>query len=50
MNWIYEGEEFAPEYESLEHWVGFVYVITELNTDMKYVGKKFFHRKNFTCV
>ena len=45
MNWIYEGEEFAPEYESLEHWVGFVYVITELNTDMKYVGKKFFHRK-----
>jgi len=45
MNWIYEGVEFAPEYEDLEEWVGFVYVITELNTDMKYVGKKFFHRK-----
>jgi len=45
MTWLYEGEEFSPEYESIEHWVGFVYVITELNTDMKYVGKKFFHRK-----
>jgi hypothetical protein len=45
MTWFYEGTEFSPEYESLEHWVGFVYVITETNTGMKYVGKKFFHRK-----
>jgi len=45
MNWTYEGEIFDPTYEELEEWVGFVYVITEKNTDMKYVGKKFFHRK-----
>ena len=45
MNWTYEGEVFDPTYEELEEWVGFVYVITEKNTGMKYVGKKFFHRK-----
>ena len=45
MNWTYEGEVFDPTYKELEEWVGFVYVITEKNTDMKYVGKKFFHRK-----
>ena len=43
--WTYEGELFDPAYEDLEQWVGFVYVITEKETDMKYVGKKFFHKK-----
>ncbi len=45
MSWLYEGKQFDPGYEFLEDWVGFVYVITEKNTGMKYVGKKFFHRK-----
>lgn len=45
MTWIYQGEEFDPDYEELEQWVGFVYLITEKETDMKYVGKKFFHKK-----
>ncbi len=45
MSWLYEGKQFDPDYEFLEDWVGFVYVITEKNTGMKYVGKKFFHKK-----
>lgn len=43
--WYYGGEVFDPVYEDLEDWVGFVYIITEKETDMKYVGKKFFHKK-----
>lgn len=45
MIWMYEGKEFDPQYEELESWVGFVYLITEKETGMKYVGKKFFHKK-----
>jgi len=39
MTWIYNGEPFIetpPDYQ------GFVYIITELNTGKKYIGKKFF--------
>lgn len=43
--WTYQGEVFDPAYEDLSDWVGFVYIITEKDTDMKYVGKKFFHKK-----
>ena len=43
--WTYQGEVFDPAYEDLSEWVGFVYVITEKDTGMKYVGKKFFHKK-----
>lgn len=43
--WTYQGEVFNPAYEDLSEWVGFVYIITEKDTDMKYVGKKFFHKK-----
>jgi hypothetical protein len=43
--WYYRGEIFNPAYEDLEEWVGFVYIITEKETGMKYVGKKFFHKK-----
>ena len=43
--WTYQGEVFDPAYEDLSEWVGFVYIITEKDTDMKYVGKKFFHKK-----
>lgn len=37
--WYYEGKEFN---ETPEEYQGFVYVITELDTGMKYIGKKFF--------
>ena len=37
--WIYEGKEFD---ETPEEYQGFVYEITELDTGMKYIGKKFF--------
>ncbi len=36
--WIYKGEEFTSE--MIEDWIGFVYIITDKSTDMKYVGKK----------
>lgn len=39
MTWFYENEEYAGPTEEL---VGFVYIITELETDKKYVGKKLF--------
>ena len=37
--WYYQGSEFN---DTPEQYQGFVYVITELDTGMKYVGKKFF--------
>lgn len=45
MSWYYGGEIFEPNYESLEEWAGFVYIITEIESGMMYVGKKLFHRK-----
>jgi len=39
MTWFYENEEYAGPTRSL---VGFVYIITELETGKKYVGKKLF--------
>jgi len=40
--WIYNGEEFKPSMDELSNWVGFVYLITEKTTGMKYIGKKLF--------
>lgn len=37
--WYYNNEEFN---ETPEEYQGFVYMITELDTDKKYIGKKFF--------
>lgn len=37
--WSYQGIEFN---ETPEQYQGFVYIITELDTGMKYIGKKFF--------
>ena len=37
--WTYDGKEFD---ETPEEYQGFVYEITELDTGMKYIGKKFF--------
>lgn len=45
MTWYFKNEIFEPSEETLEDYVGFVYIITERDTNMKYVGKKLFHRK-----
>jgi len=37
--WVYNNKVFD---ETPEDYHGFVYMITELDTDMKYIGKKFF--------
>lgn len=37
--WIYNNETYD---ETPEEYQGFVYMITELDTDKKYIGKKFF--------
>ncbi len=37
--WYYNGEVFE---ETPEEYQGFVYEITELDTGMRYIGKKFF--------
>lgn len=39
MTWLYKDEEFTNPAEDL---VGFVYIITELETGKKYIGKKLF--------
>ena len=36
--WYYNGEEFTSE--MIGDYVGFVYIITDLSNDKKYVGKK----------
>ena len=42
MEWLFENNVFDPEESFLEDYQGFVYIITELTTDKKYIGKKFF--------
>tara|TARA_R110000796_G_scaffold28691_8_gene78245 strand:- start:1401 stop:1817 length:417 start_codon:yes stop_codon:yes gene_type:complete len=42
MDWTYEEKSFDPEESFLEDFQGFVYVVTELDTGKKYIGKKFF--------
>jgi hypothetical protein len=41
-NWLYEGKEFAPNLDEIleKGWVGFVYLLTNLETGKKYIGKK----------
>ena len=43
--WTYNQEVYAPCEEDLKLYIGFVYLITEVDTDMKYIGKKFFWKK-----
>lgn len=38
--WLHEDKEFEPT--QLENWVGFVYIITDLSNNKKYIGKKNF--------
>lgn len=45
MTWHYKDEIFDPSETDLQEWVGFVYLITEKDTDIKYIGKKLFFRK-----
>jgi len=40
--WMWCGQPFDPTEEYLEQFVGFVYLITELDTGKMYVGKKNF--------
>lgn len=39
-NWIYQNEEFVEE--KIGDNIGFVYLITNLTNNKKYIGKKFF--------
>jgi hypothetical protein len=41
--WYYNGEEFTSE--MIGEYVGFVYIITDLTNNKKYVGKKLFVSK-----
>ena len=43
--WYYNDEPFNMSEEDLENYQGFVYEVTELETGMKYIGKKFFWKK-----
>ena len=39
-DWIYDGEIYLAE--DINDYYGFVYLITDLTNDKKYIGKKFF--------
>jgi hypothetical protein len=41
INWIYKEKDFLEE--NIEDNYGFVYLITNLKTGKKYIGKKFFY-------
>lgn len=41
--WTYEGKPFTEA--DIDDYVGFVYLITEIPTGKKYVGKKIFYNK-----
>lgn len=43
MTWYYKGAPLREQND--ENYVGFVYIITELDTDRKYIGKKLFWKK-----
>lgn len=40
-DWIYDNSPFV--YDKSQKYFGFVYLITDLSTDKKYIGKKFFN-------
>ena len=45
MTWYYQGKVFDPTPEELEGYEGFVYVIEQKSTGMKYIGQKRFWNK-----
>ena len=48
--WYYNNEIYNPDEEDLEGLVGFVYIVTEKSTGMKYIGKKGFWRSKILPV
>mgnify|MGYP001204405816 CR=1 FL=1 len=45
MTWLYENKIFDLSEEELEKYQGFVYEVEEVDTGMKYIGKKFFWKR-----
>lgn len=41
LNWQYAGTDFKEEW--IDEFYGFVYLITNIKTGRKYIGKKFFY-------
>jgi hypothetical protein len=41
VTWKFEGSDFTES--QIDEFYGFVYLITNLQTDKKYIGKKFFY-------
>ena len=41
LNWVYNDKDFTEE--MVGDLIGFVYCITNLSNNRKYIGKKFFH-------
>ena len=48
MQWTYKGEEFTSE--MIGDNIGFVYIITNLENNKKYIGQKLFKNKAFKTV
>lgn len=40
MSWLYQGQPFDPQLAN--EYYGFIYLITNLKTGQKYIGRKFF--------
>ena len=40
--WTFNGKPFTSE--DIKSYVGFVYLITELDTNKKYIGRKYFYQ------
>src|SRR6056300_1007736 len=47
MTWNFNDKPFEPDDDLLKDHIGFVYLITEKDTGMKYIGKKLFWKKGF---
>lgn len=41
--WYYKGEQFTSD--MIDEYVGFVYIITNISNNKKYIGKKLFNSK-----
>ena len=50
MMWYYNGKEYNPTELDPKKVYGFVYIITNLETHKKYIGKKLFFFKGFKHV
>jgi len=48
MNWTYRGTEITPEVIGDSY--GFVYIITNLKTNRRYIGRKYFTKAGYKTV